>query len=328
MTPPSTSTKSRPAVAEALLAARRVRPVPLGSHMLGAGRVFVIAEAGVNHNGDVALARRRIAAAAATGADAVKFQTFDPAALAAVGAPTADYQRRAGVEAADQREMLSRLTLPRTPGRAAGRPRPGPGVPVHSLRRRGGGAPDRLGVPGFKVGSGELTNTPFIVRLARRGRPLLISTGMADMVEVAAAVDAVRAGGDVPLGLFHCVSSYLARRGRQSARHRDNAPGVRRTGRLVRPHPGHGAGVGGGRCRCVHHREAPTLDRTLPGPDYWGVAGTRPVRGDGCRHPRRVEAALGTGIKVLVEAERDVASVAGAACTGPGRRGRAARDGR
>ena len=199
-------------VAEALLAARPVRPVPLGSHVLGAGRVFVIAEAGVNHNGDVALARRLIAAAAATGADAVKFQTFDPAALAAAGAPTADYQRRAGVEAADQREMLSRLTLPPDAWAELQADARARGLEFLSTPFDDGAAEllDRLGVPGFKVGSGELTNTPFIVRLARRGRPLLISTGMADMVEVAAAVDAVRAGGDVPLALFHCVSSYPA----------------------------------------------------------------------------------------------------------------------
>ena len=65
-----------------------------------------------------------------------------------------------------------------------------------------------IGVRGYL--GGELTNTPFLARLAHRGRPMLVSTGMADMVEVATAVDTIRANGDVPLALFHCVSSYPA----------------------------------------------------------------------------------------------------------------------
>jgi sialic acid synthase SpsE len=69
---------------------------------------------------------------------------------------------------------------------------------------------DGLGVPGFKIGSGELTNLPFLAALARRGRPLIVSTGMATMVEVAAAVDAIRATGERQLALLHCVSSYPA----------------------------------------------------------------------------------------------------------------------
>ena len=99
-------------VAEGVLAARLVRPVPLGSRTIGRGSVVTIAEVGVNHNGDVELAHRLIDAVAETGADVVKFQTFDPVALAAAGAPTAAYQRAAVGAADDQRGMLERLALP------------------------------------------------------------------------------------------------------------------------------------------------------------------------------------------------------------------------
>ncbi|HYO44874.1 MAG TPA: N-acetylneuraminate synthase family protein [Candidatus Limnocylindrales bacterium] len=300
------------AIAEALLAARPAASFRLGDREIGKGRVFVIAEGGVNHNGDVALARRLIDAAAAAGADAVKFQTFDPVALAAAGAPTAGYQRRAGVEAADQREMLQRLALPTSAWaelQACARTR---GLVFLSTPFDDGSAEllDRLGVPAFKVGSGELTNTPFITRLARRGRPMLVSTGMADLVEVAAAVDAVRAGGDVPLALFHCVSSYPASpsdanlRAIETMRRAfgvpvgwsDHTPGVE----LAL------AAVAAGATLVEKHL---TTDRTLPGPDHQAslepdafaamVAGIRAV-----------EAALGSGVKAPVEAERDVTAVA------------------
>ena len=98
-------------IAEAFASAQAIPPVPFGDRMLGDGSVLVIAEAGVNHDGDVATAHRLVDAAAATGADAVKFQTFDPVAIASSGAPTAAYQRAAG-EGEDQQSMLARLALP------------------------------------------------------------------------------------------------------------------------------------------------------------------------------------------------------------------------
>lgn len=299
-------------VAEALLAGRPVRPVPLGERRLGAGPPFVIAEAGVNHNGDVELARRLVDAAAGAGADAVKFQTFDPAALAAGGAPTAEYQRRAGVAATDQREMLERLALPVTAwaelrARAIER-----GLVFLSTPFDDGSADllDRLGVPAFKVGSGELTNTPFLGRLARRGRPLLLSTGMADMVEVAAAVDAVRGNGDPPLALLHCVSSYPAApvdanlRAIETMRRAfgvpvgwsDHTPGIE-------------LGLAAAALGAALVEKHLTLDRSLPGPDH--AASLEPAAfralADGVRD---VAAALGTGTKAPVAAERDVARVA------------------
>jgi N-acetylneuraminate synthase/N,N'-diacetyllegionaminate synthase len=298
--------------AEAILAARPVRPVPLAGRAIGAGSVFVIAEAGVNHNGDLDIAFRLVDAAAEAGADAVKFQTFDPAALAAAGAPTAEYQRRAGAGDADQRELLTRLALP-TEAWAE--------LKAHAEARRlvflstpfdDGSASllDGLGVPAFKVGSGELTNLSFIGRLARRGRPLLISTGMADMIEVAAAVDTVAANGDVPLALFHCVSSYPAApedanmRAIETLRRAfgvpvgwsDHTPGIEMPL----------AAVAAGATLIEKHL---TLDRALPGPDH--QASLEPdALAAMVRAIRAVEASLGTGVKAPVPAEADVARVA------------------
>lgn len=197
--------------AAGLLRARVPAPFPIGGREVATGRAFVIAEAGVNHDGDPDLAHALVDAAADAGADAVKFQTFVAAALASPTAPTAAYQRdRDGGDT--QRAMLERLVLP---------PEAWPALQAHA-RDRGlvflstpfddasADLLDGLDVSAFKVGSGELTNLPFLARLAATGRPLIVSTGMATMPEVARAVDAVRGAGAGPLALLHCVSSYPA----------------------------------------------------------------------------------------------------------------------
>ncbi|MFC0632409.1 N-acetylneuraminate synthase family protein [Brevundimonas balnearis] len=153
----------------------------------------IIAEAGVNHNGDEDLAARLVEAAAEAGADAVKFQTFEPAEIAAPGAPNAEYQAHAG-EREGQLAMLERLTLSRAALRRLWRRAGALGLEILSTPFDIGSARflvEELGMGRIKVGSGELTNLPMIVDLARLGPPLMLSTGMADMEEVRDALDAV-----------------------------------------------------------------------------------------------------------------------------------------
>src|SRR5205814_7336865 len=135
---------------------------------------FVIAEAGVNHNGDPALAHRLVDAAAEAGADAVKFQTFDPDALASPSAPTADYQRDAGSEGSQQ-EMLRALALPADAWPELQRHAVEPGLVFLStpFDEVSAALLAALDFPDFKLASGDLTNLPFIARLAPYGRPLL-----------------------------------------------------------------------------------------------------------------------------------------------------------
>ncbi|MBW3661978.1 MAG: N-acetylneuraminate synthase family protein [Actinobacteria bacterium] len=176
--------------------------------LIGEGRpCFVIAEAGVNHNGEVQLAHDLVDVAAEARADAVKFQTFDPAALSGEAAETAPYQvRTTGLRS--QRGMLESLTLPASAwaelrDHAAER-----GLVFLSTPFDVGSAELLLdlGVPALKVPSGELDNLPFIRSLARLDRPLLISTGMGTLDEVKAALDAA---AEAPgTALFHCVTAY------------------------------------------------------------------------------------------------------------------------
>lgn len=156
----------------------------------------VIAEAGVNHNGDERLARELVEAARAAGASAVKFQTFDPDELAAASAPTADYQAAAG-EGDAQAEMLRRLVLDRAALTRVWRHAEALGLPILSTPFDIDSARflvGELGMGRIKVGSGELTNLPLIIALARLGPPLMLSTGMAELVEVRRALDAVAFG--------------------------------------------------------------------------------------------------------------------------------------
>jgi N,N'-diacetyllegionaminate synthase len=298
--------------ADAMLGARPVRPVPVGDLVAGQGRLIVIAEAGVNHDGDIDIALRLVDAAAAAGADVVKFQTFDPVALAAAGAPTAEYQRRAGVEAGGQRELLARLALPDAAWRRLADHAAQMGIVFMStpFDDRSADLLDALGVPAFKIGSGELTNTPFLARVAARGRPMLVSTGMADMVEVAAAVDTIRAAGDPPLALFHCVSAYPATpadanlRAMETMRRAFDTPVGWSDHTLGVELPLAAAAMG-----AALVEKHLTLDRTRQGPDH--AASLEPADfGAMVAGIRAVEAARGTGVKAPVEAEGNVAAVA------------------
>jgi N,N'-diacetyllegionaminate synthase len=285
------------------------RTLELGACRLGGGaRCFVIAEAGVNHNGDPLLAERLIDAAADAGADAVKFQTFDPKALASATAPKAEYQHRSST-GKSQLEMLQALDLareayPRLQQHAARR-----GILFLSSPFEDASAAflARLGVPAFKVPSGELTNTPFLRRLAAFGKPLLVSTGMATLAEVEAAVAAV---GSTPLGLFHCVSSYPTSpadanlHAMATMRARFNVP-VGWSDHLIDLHVATAAVALGAEVLEKHL----TLDRKMDGPDH--AASTEPAEfARLVRELRDIESALGSGTKAPVPAELGVAAVA------------------
>ena len=300
-------------IAAGVLGTRDLPPFRLADRQIGAtGQgVFVIAEAGVNHDGDVEVAHRLVEAAADAGADAVKFQTFVPDALASAAAPTAAYQR-AGDQGEDQRAMLERLALPADAWPALQRRAHDRGIVFLSapFDDASAGVLDAMDIAGFKTGSGELTNLPFLERLARRGRPMIVSTGMATMAEVAAAVDAIRATGLGELTLLHCVSAYPAAPGdanlaaMRTMRHAfglqtgwsDHTPGIELPI----------AATALGSAIIEKHL---TLDRTRRGPDH--AMSLEPSEfGAMVAAIRAAAAAIGDGDKVPTAAEREIAAVA------------------
>jgi N,N'-diacetyllegionaminate synthase len=286
--------------------------INLGGRAVGTGApVFVIAEAGVNHNGDPALAHQLIEVAAAAGADAVKFQTFRSEALVSRHAPKAPYQVETTGGAESQLDMLRKLELSRETFVAL----------AEACRRRGvlflsspfdiASADDleTLGVVAFKTGSGELTNLPLLDHLAAKGRPIIVSTGMATIDEVETAVATVRRRG-TPLALLHCVSAYPAPpeesnlRAMDSLRERFDCPvgfSDHTTGITVAV-----AAIARGATILEKHF---TVDRSLPGPDH--RASLDPTELTALvAAVRQVEAALGDGHKRPTPAELPTRTVA------------------
>lgn len=302
-----------PTPERATLVTLAMNPIDLAGRAIGRGQpAFVIAEAGVNHNGRLDLAERLVDIAADAGCDAIKFQTFDPALLAAPTADKAEYQRETTGSGGSQLEMLNALVLPRDAHVRLQQRARARGLVFLSTPFDEPSADflEELDVPAFKVSSGDLTNVFLLRHLARKQRPLLISTGMATLDEVLAAVALVRQHGVSQLALFHCVSNYPA----QPADCNLRAMATLReaTGLPVgwSDHT-HGidvtvAAIALGAELIEKHF---TVDRTLPGPDH--RASLEPdelaamVRGI-----RNAEAALGDGAKLPRPSEQTVAVAA------------------
>jgi N-acetylneuraminate synthase/N,N'-diacetyllegionaminate synthase len=289
------------------------RAFAVGARAIGDGApVFVVAEAGVNHNGDPGLALKLVDVAADAGADAVKFQTFRTDALVTRQAPKAAYQRAATGAADSQHAMLSRLELDAAAHTA---------LRDHSVRRgilffstpfdeASADELEALGVPLFKVPSGEITNVPLLRHLAGKRRPVIVSTGMSTLDEVALAVEVLRTGGDPPLALLHCLSAYPAPAAEINLRAMDT---LRARFGVPVGFSDHTAGlavpvaaVARGAAIVEKHF---TLDRTLPGPDHAASLDPRQLRAL-VQSIREVESALGDGDKRPMPCEMDTRRVA------------------
>ncbi|HOE73519.1 MAG TPA: N-acetylneuraminate synthase [Deltaproteobacteria bacterium] len=174
--------------------------------------VFIIAEAGVNHNGSLETAKALVRQAGMAGADAVKFQTFRADALAAEGLEKAWYQKKTSNAEESQLSMLRRLELGVEEHRELVRFCRSQRIMFLStpFDEQSADLLESLGVPMLKIGSGELTNLPFLRHVARKRRPMIISTGMANLGEVEDALEVVLSAGNREITLLHCVTEYPA----------------------------------------------------------------------------------------------------------------------
>jgi N,N'-diacetyllegionaminate synthase len=177
-------------------------------------RTLIIAEAGVNHNGDLELAKQLIDAAAEAGADLVKFQTFSADRLATRTTKKADYQTQATDNQESQHEMLRRLEL--TPDMHKQ-------LISHCAVRKIGFFSTgfdiesvdllvNLGQNHFKIPSGEITNLPYLRHIGQIGKKVILSTGMATMEEIGATINALEQAGTMRANItvLHCTTEYPA----------------------------------------------------------------------------------------------------------------------
>lgn len=280
--------------------------IEVAGRRIGPGQpVLVIAEAGVNHNGDIAIARQLVRRAAEAGADAVKFQTFRADRVVSPAAPKAEYQLETTDPSESQADMLARLELTPEMHREIQDCCAEAGVLFLStpFDEESVELLDKLGVPAFKTGSGEITNWPFLECVARRGKPVILSTGMSDMSEVEDAVRIIRTAGNERLVLLHCTSSYPADPAHVNLR---AIPTMAERFRVPVGYSDHTVGteaaiaaVALGACVVEKHF---TMDRNLPGPDH--RASLEPDElGRLVAGIRTVERALGNGVKTVAAGE-------------------------
>ncbi len=274
---------------------------------------LIIAEAGVNHNGDPALAKQLIDAAADAGADAVKFQTFRADELAAPDAPKAAYQRERSDAGESQLEMLRRLELSRAEfaGLAAHAAARGIAFLSTAFDPESLAMLVSLDVSRIKIPSGEITN-PFLLRAAARYRlPILLSTGMSTLEEVGEALALLEREQAGPVTLLHCTTAYPAPFAEVNLNAlktlRRAFPGVA-VGYSDHT-PGIAVAVAAAALGATVLEKHLTLDRRLPGVDQ--AASLEPAElAELVRSVRQVEAALGDGRKEPAAGERANRAVA------------------
>ncbi len=172
--------------------------------------IRIIAEAGVNHNGSIGLAKQMIEQAKAAGADYIKFQTFRPEALVSKYAEKAAYQKETTGAGESQLEMLQKLALTQEQFCELKKycEQVGIGFLSTPFDLESIDFLEGLHMDFWKIPSGEITNLPYLVRIARTGREIVMSTGMCSITDIEAAIDILQKNGAGAITLLHCNTQY------------------------------------------------------------------------------------------------------------------------
>jgi sialic acid synthase SpsE len=281
-----------------------VRTIRIGDRRVGDGQpCYIVAEAGVNHNGRVELAKKLVATAVGAGVDAVKFQKRSIEGVLIQQALDAPYLSPNSL-GATYREHRERLELSEEAYWELVELCRNEGITflASAWDPKSADFVEALGAPAFKIASADLTNLPLVEHIARKGRPILMSTGMSEMEEIADAVETIRRYHD-QLILLHCTSAYPSEYADLHLRVMET---LRREFGCLIGYSGHERGLATTEAAvalgaCVVERHF-TLDRTLPGPDH---AASLEPRGLELlvRDIHHIEAALGSAQKRLLPSE-------------------------
>jgi sialic acid synthase SpsE len=288
-----------------------VKTIKVGRKKIGPDEpVFVIAEAGANHNRSLKTARRLIDVAVRAGADAVKFQTYSGAGMYSKYTPEIGYirKRRLARRGETIRDLIDRISLPRDWQKR---------LAAYCRRRKiiflstpfdleAVDQLDRLGVPAFKIASFEINHIPLIRHAAGKKKPLLLSTGMADLADIETALGAAASCGNRKVALLHCAINY-------PPRYQDVNLRAMETMRLAfdlpvgfSDHtPGSTVAVAAAALGARIIEKHFTLSRKLPGPDHPFALEPDELAAM-VRAVRETEQALGSSIKRRTPAEEEL----------------------
>jgi len=271
-------------------------------------RVLIIAEAGVNHNGSIKMAKQLIDVATEAGADIVKFQTFKAGKLVSKAARQAEYQK-ANLKNSDdsQYNMLKRLELDEAMHielidycQQKGITFLSTGFDEESVDML-----DRLGVPFYKIPSGEITNKPYLQHIARKLKPVVISTGMADLNEIKEALDVLTGEGlDLSMiTVLHCNTEYPTPMEDVNLKAMLT---IKETFKVKVGYSDHTKGIEVAIAAVAMGAEVIekhfTLDRNLPGPDHKASLEPDELKAM-VSAIRNIELALGDGVKKASKSE-------------------------
>lgn len=270
--------------------------------------VYVIAEAGVNHNGDIILAKKLIDMAKECGADAVKFQTFKAEESTGIRAEKAGYQKQNDKTEESQYEMIKKLELPFSDFSVLKQYAEMRNIDFIST-------PDgeeslqwllELDVPFIKIGSTEVTNYPFLEKIAQSMKPIILSTGMSTLGEVEKAVNTILETGNDKIELMHCTTNYPTEledvnlRAMVTLRDAFHLP-VGYSDHTL----GFEAAVAAVSLGAVCIEKHITLDKNLPGPDHRASMPPEEFK-EYVNHIRNAEKLLGDGRKKPTLKEKEI----------------------
>ena len=178
--------------------------------ILNLNKVFVIAEAGVNHNGDMSLAKKLIYAAKEAGADAVKFQNFKASRVISTFAKKAEYQKNHTNDSESQLDLVSKLELKDDDYAILQDYAKKLGILFLSTPKDIPSAEllEKIDIPIYKIGSSEINNFEFLGYISSKNKPIILSTGMCVLSEVEEAINAIKNSGNSLVAILHCVSQY------------------------------------------------------------------------------------------------------------------------
>lgn len=290
-----------------------MKKINIGNKLVGEEEpCFVVAEAGVNHNGNLDCAKRMIEIASDIGADAVKFQTGKVEETVTKNAPLAEYQKNSKTHIKSQYQMIKKWEFAEEEWFELADFAKNIDI-IFFSKPSYEGAVDllvKMGVPAIKIGSGDVTYLTLLRRVAKTGLPIILSTGMSTLGEIEAAINTIYSEKNTDIILLHCTSNYppiyadlnlkamltLKQAFQVPVGYSDHSLGI--TVPI--------AAVSLGACVIEKHF---TLDKNLPGPDHKASLEPHEFK-EMVRSIRIAEEALGSPIKKPVEAEKEMRMIA------------------